>query len=114
MPNNNAAASPKRAPCRFEELMGWQLTEDNRKVQRMRHHRRSGQAPLCEKEGESKWRDAARRETGAGVSFPPSPLGIKPCPSPNYLPAPRRSPMLTTTHYDLIIIGTGPGVGTLA
>lgn len=64
MPNNRAAASPKKAPCRFEELMGWQLTEDKRKVQRMRH-RRSGQAPLREKDGESKWRDAVRRETRA-------------------------------------------------
>ena len=42
MPNNRAAASPKKAPCRFEELMGWQLTEDERKVQRMRRYRRSG------------------------------------------------------------------------
>jgi hypothetical protein len=42
MPNNRAAASPKRAPCRFEELMGGQLTEDNRKVQRMRRYRRPG------------------------------------------------------------------------
>ena len=42
MPNNRAAASPKRAPCRFEELMGEQLTEDKRKVQQMRRYRRSG------------------------------------------------------------------------
>ena len=29
-------------------------------------------------------------------------------------PFPRLSPMSTTTHYDIIIIGTGPGGGTLA
>ena len=44
MPNNRAAESPKRAPCRFEELMGWQLTEDNKKVQRMRRYRRPGRS----------------------------------------------------------------------
>jgi len=68
MPNNRAAASPKRAPCRFEELMGWQLTEDKRKVQRMRLYRRPGQAPLREKEGENKWRASARREMGADTT----------------------------------------------
>jgi hypothetical protein len=47
--------------------MGWQLTEDKRKVQRMRRYRRPGQAPLREKEGASKWRDLARRETGADI-----------------------------------------------
>lgn len=64
MPNNRAAASPKKAPCRFEELMGWQLTEDNRKEQWMRRYRQpgwtsprwqwrktSGETPRAAKEG---------------------------------------------------------------
>ena len=61
MPNNRAAASPKRAPCRFEELMGWQLTEDKRKVQRMRRYRRPARTSPSGKGRENKWRDAAAR-----------------------------------------------------
>jgi len=36
---------------------------------------------------------------------------VRPASFPDYLPAPGRSPM---SHYDVIIIGTGPGGGTLA
>jgi hypothetical protein len=64
MPNNRAAASPKSAPCRFEELMRWQLTEDDRKVQRMRPYRRPCRTASSGKGQENKWRDAAPREGG--------------------------------------------------
>jgi hypothetical protein len=40
IPNNRAAASPKRAFCRFEKLIGGQITEDKRKAQRMKLYRR--------------------------------------------------------------------------
>lgn len=36
MPNNRAAASPKRAPCRWDGIIEWQLTEDERTAQRKR------------------------------------------------------------------------------
>ena len=64
MLNNRAAVRPKRTPCRFEGFIGYQLTEDDRKEQRMRLYRRPGQAPLREKEGENKWQASARREMG--------------------------------------------------
>lgn len=55
MPNNRAAASPKNAPCRFEELMKRQLTEDERKVQRIRRYRRPGRTLPPRAVAGSKW-----------------------------------------------------------
>src|SRR5437879_6365551 len=71
MPNNRAAASPKRAPCRFEGFMGGQLTEDKRKVQRMRRYRRPSRTlPRWQWRGTSGGTPRAAKQRPGSISLP--------------------------------------------
>ena len=65
MPNNRAAASPKKAPCSFEELIEGELTGGVRSTQQLKQYLEPGEY-LSRRNGReyNRW-DVARRETGA-------------------------------------------------
>ncbi len=57
MPNKRAAPSPKRDPCRLEELIGSQLTDGGRAAQWVSHRRRSGRTSSLPEGGKPWWAD---------------------------------------------------------